>query len=57
MIIETDDEKKILNQIKELEIEVTDTRKYGRAHLIFLRRKNHGNVYITRNIGGYIRKE
>ena len=37
IIIETDDEKRILKDIENLEIEVTDTRKYGRASLIFLK--------------------
>lgn len=37
IIIETDQEKRIEEQIKKLEIEIMDKRKYGRAHLIFLR--------------------
>lgn len=37
IIIETDDEQRILKDIENLEIEVTDTRKYGRASLIFLK--------------------
>ena len=56
IIIETDEKEKVLEQMKELQLSITDERKYGRVHLIFLRRKNHGNVYITRNIGGFIRK-
>lgn len=39
VIIETDEKEKIENQIKQLEIEITDTRRYGRAHLIFLKVK------------------
>lgn len=39
VIIETDEEEKVKNQIEKLEIEITDTRKYGRAHLIFLKVK------------------
>ena len=37
MIIETDEEERILKQIEDLEIEIIDKRKYGRAHLIFLK--------------------
>lgn len=37
IIIETDDEQRILKDLENLEIEVTDTRKYGRAALIFLK--------------------
>lgn len=36
IIIETDDEQRILKDLENLEIEITDTRKYGRASLIFL---------------------
>lgn len=36
IIIETDEEE-IKEQIKELEVEIIDQRKYGRAHLIFLK--------------------
>ena len=36
IIIETDQEEKILEKIKTLEIEIIDQRKYGRACLIFL---------------------
>jgi 16S rRNA (guanine966-N2)-methyltransferase len=37
IIIETDDEKKILEQLKTVEVEITDKRKYGRASIIFLK--------------------
>ena len=37
IIIETDDEQRILKDMENLEIEITDTRKYGRASLIFLK--------------------
>ena len=37
IIIETDDEQRILKDLENLEIEVTDKRKYGRATLIFLK--------------------
>lgn len=37
IIVETDNEEKILNKVEELQIEVVDKRKYGRAILIFLK--------------------
>lgn len=37
IILETDEEKRVLEQIKDLKINVIDKRKYGRAHLIFLK--------------------
>ena len=40
IIIEIDEEERVKEEIKELEIEITDTRKYGRAHLIFLKTKD-----------------
>lgn len=39
IIIETDDEKRELENLEKLEVEVYDLRKYGRVHLIFLNRK------------------
>ena len=36
IIIETDDEKRILKQIENKNVEVVDKRKYGRATIIFL---------------------
>ena len=42
LIIETDEEKRIINQLKDLNIEITDIRKYGRAYLIFLGKKRKG---------------
>ncbi len=38
IIIETDKTEKVIEQIKELNIEIIDQRKYGRAHLIFLKK-------------------
>lgn len=38
IIIETDQKEKIMKQLETIEIEIVDTRKYGRAHLIFLRK-------------------
>ena len=37
IIIETDNEKKILEELEKEQIEITDKRKYGRAFLIFLK--------------------
>ena len=42
IIIETDREKKVKEQIKKLSLEITDTRKYGRVYLIFLSKKRKG---------------
>lgn len=39
LVIETDDKNRILEKIENLNIEVQDLRKYGRAYLIFLNRK------------------
>lgn len=36
IIIETDDEKRIEKEIKNIDIEIVDKRKYGRATIIFL---------------------
>jgi len=38
IILETDDEKRVLEQIKDLKFEITDKRKYGIAHIIFLQK-------------------
>ena len=37
IIVETDDETRILNQIEKMYVEITDKRKYGRATIIFLK--------------------
>jgi len=36
IIIETDQEEREIKQLKEMNVEIYDTRKYGRASLIFL---------------------
>ena len=36
IIIETDEEEKMIQELKKMKIEITNTRKYGRATLIFL---------------------
>lgn len=38
IILETDNEQKILEQIKDLKFEIIDKRKYGIAHIIFLQK-------------------
>jgi len=40
MIIETDEKDKIIKQLECLRVQVTDSRKYGRAYLIFLKMEN-----------------
>lgn len=37
IILETDEKDRILKQIENFKLEVIDQRKYGRAHLIFLK--------------------
>ena len=37
IIIETDNDEKVLENLKNIEVEITDKRKYGRAILIFLK--------------------
>lgn len=42
IIIETDQEKRIEQQLESLGIEIMDKRKYGRVYLIFLGQKRKG---------------
>lgn len=44
IIVETDDETRILKQIEKMDVEVTDKRKYGRATIIFLKYIKHINT-------------
>lgn len=39
IILETDNEQRIIKQIEKLKYEIIDKRKYGIAHIIFLKRK------------------
>lgn len=39
IILETDDEERILQEIEEIEVTIVDKRKYGRARIIFLKSK------------------
>ena len=65
IIIETDDEQRILKEIENIDVEIVDKRKYGRATIIFTSLKkedaqkgvNNGNIYIIRNIRRPIRKQ
>lgn len=36
IIVETDDEERFLKDIKDIKVKLTDKRKYGRAHILFL---------------------
>ena len=38
IILETDDETRIVEQVKDFKFEIVDKRKYGIAHIIFLQR-------------------
>ena len=38
IIIETDDKDKMIESLKNIDCEIKDIRKYGRAYLIFLKR-------------------
>ena len=42
IIIETDQYDKVIKQLQDLEVEITDKRKYGRVHLIFLGQNRKG---------------
>lgn len=44
IIVETDDETRILNQIEKMDVEITDKRKYGRATIIFLKYRKNTNT-------------
>lgn len=39
IIVETDEEERITSEIKNLNVEVIDKRKYGRAHIIFIQKR------------------
>ena len=39
IIIETDQEEKVINQLKNLKVEIIQQRKYGRVNLIFLNKR------------------
>lgn len=40
IILETDEEERVLKEIEQLDIEVIDKRKYGRAKIVFLEFKH-----------------
>ena len=37
IIVETDDERRILKELENIEVQIVDQRKYGRATIIFLK--------------------
>ena len=37
MIIETDDEERIIREIEKIDVKITDIRVYGRVHMIFIK--------------------
>ena len=39
LILETDDQDRILNELENIQLDIRDVRKYGRVSLIFLKRK------------------
>jgi 16S rRNA (guanine966-N2)-methyltransferase len=39
IILETNNEQRIINQIEKLKFEIIDKRKYGIAHIIFLKKE------------------
>ena len=42
LIVETDEEERIVKEIEKMDVEIIDHRKYGRAHLIFIKYKMNG---------------
>ena len=58
IIIETDEKDREIQNLKKLDIQIYDCRKYGRANLIFLNWKglNYGNIYFIGRIRRHIRK-
>ena len=43
IMIETDRKKEIEESLKEIELEIIDQRKYGRAEILFLKQKPRSN--------------
>ena len=39
LILETDNQDRILKEIENIQLDIRDVRKYGRVSLIFLKRK------------------
>ncbi len=42
IVVETDQVKRVKEQLETIELEIMDERKYGRAYLIFLGKKRKG---------------
>ena len=40
IILETDEEERIIKEIENIKVEIIDKRKYGRATVIFVKKKN-----------------
>ena len=40
IIAETDEEERVIEQLNNIDIEIIDKRKYGRAHILFLKKIN-----------------
>ena len=40
MIVETDEEQRVVESIKHLNIEIINQKKYGRVHLIFIKQED-----------------
>lgn len=59
IIIETDEKDREIENLKKLDVQIYDCRKYGRVNLIFLNWKglNHGNIYFIRRIRRHIRNK
>ena len=48
IIIETDDKQRIIEKINNINCEIEDIRKYGRAYLIFLKKYSFVNLMIDK---------
>lgn len=59
IIIETDEKDREIENLKKLDVQIIDCRKYGRVNLIFLNWKgsNNGNIYFIRGIRRHIREK
>ena len=40
IILETDEEERIIKEIENIKVKIIDKRKYGRATIIFVKKKN-----------------
>lgn len=51
IIVETDEEERITSEIKNLNVEFIDKRKYGRAHIIFIQKRWYSVWNFSRRKG------